>query len=123
MAAVLKNKKAGVRGYQRVKKAPYKRSAKSRIKFKMTGPNVDIYDQQKVEISAGRMEPEQAPKLTGEFTLDALYAIPTSTAGEFEVSDKKAKQMRKLIYGVNKDGIRRYRTMRDGRLLQIWRIK
>lgn len=52
-----------------------------------------------------------------------LHSLPIARSGEFELSDKECKQTRRLIYSINKQGKFRYRTMRDGRYLQVWRIK
>ena len=58
-------------------------------------------------------------KLTEQHIAD----IPLSTSGEFDLNDREAKAARRFIYSVNRDGIRRYRTQREGRLLFVWRIK
>lgn len=52
-----------------------------------------------------------------------LASIPLASAGEFELSEKEAMQMRREIYRINRDGIRRFRTMRDGPYIMVWRIK
>lgn len=52
-----------------------------------------------------------------------INKIPLARAGEYELSEKEVRSTRSLIYGINKDGIRRYRTMRDGAILMVWRIK
>ena len=51
-----------------------------------------------------------------------LTNMPVAYSGEFELSDKEVKQTRRLIYSINKQGRFRYRTLREGRYLQIWRI-
>lgn len=56
-------------------------------------------------------------------TIRGVLAIPLSTHGEFELTDTETAKFRRLIYGINKDAIRRYRTMRDGKLLMVWRIR
>lgn len=56
-------------------------------------------------------------------TVEGLLAIPLATMGEFELREDEIARFRRLAYGINKDGIRRYRTMRDGSLLMVWRIK
>ena len=52
-----------------------------------------------------------------------LKSLPIAQSGEFELSDKECKQTRRLIYSINKQGQFRYRTLREGRYLQVWRIK
>jgi len=56
-------------------------------------------------------------------TLVELHSMPIAHSGEFELSDKECKQTRRLIYSINKQGVFRYRTLREGRYLQVWRIK
>jgi hypothetical protein len=57
------------------------------------------------------------------FTTGALDKITAAYMAEFELSEKETKEARREIYRINKDGIRKFRTMRDGPLLLIWRIK
>jgi len=52
-----------------------------------------------------------------------LIALPVAYAGEFELSEAEVKQTRRLIYSINKQGMFRYRTLREGTLLNVWRIK
>lgn len=52
-----------------------------------------------------------------------IRSIPLAKAGEYDLTPKEVRKTRQLIYGINKDGIRRYRTMLDGGLLMVWRIK
>jgi hypothetical protein len=52
-----------------------------------------------------------------------LAAIERADCGEYELSDKETKLLRSRIYAINKDGICKYRTIRDGTLLMVWRIK
>lgn len=56
-------------------------------------------------------------------SLDQIQAIPLVRAGEFELSKREVRRTRRLIYSLNKDGIRRYRTQREGSFLLVWRIK
>jgi hypothetical protein len=49
--------------------------------------------------------------------------MPVAHSGEFDLSDREAQQTRRLIYSINKQGRFRYRTLREGRFLQVWRIK
>lgn len=57
-------------------------------------------------------------------TKEALKAIPAAQAGEYELNEKQMKQLRSRIYALNKDNGAgwRWRTMREGRLLYVWRI-
>lgn len=52
-----------------------------------------------------------------------INAIPLAYPGVYELSDREMNKTRSYIYSINKDGIRRYRTMREGALLFVWRIK
>jgi hypothetical protein len=52
-----------------------------------------------------------------------IDAIPKARCGEFELNDKEAQTLRSRLYSINKDGIRRYRTMRDGPYIVVWRMK
>lgn len=53
-----------------------------------------------------------------------ILAIPKAKTGEYDLSEKEMKQVRTRIYSINKNNAanRRYRTMRDGSLLIVWRI-
>lgn len=52
-----------------------------------------------------------------------ILAIPLSRGGEFELTERETRTLRSRLYAINKDGIRRYRTMREGNLVTVWRIK
>lgn len=52
-----------------------------------------------------------------------LARIPLARAGEFDLSEREAQITRRRIYAINRDGICKYRTQRDGSLLMVWRIK
>ena len=56
-------------------------------------------------------------------TESELMSIPVAQAGEFELSDKELRRLRQHVYAINRDGIRRFRTMKDGPLVMVWRIK
>jgi hypothetical protein len=56
-------------------------------------------------------------------TVAEIGMIPLARAGEYELSEKEMQRTRRLIYGINKDGLRRYRTMRNGPILMVWRIE
>jgi hypothetical protein len=52
-----------------------------------------------------------------------LQAIQRADHGEYELSDKETRTLRSRIYAINKDGICKYRTQREGPYLMVWRIK
>lgn len=54
---------------------------------------------------------------------DELNAIRLVEITEFELNDKETRQLRTHLYAVNRDGIRRFRTMREGPVILVWRIK
>lgn len=56
-------------------------------------------------------------------SLAEIERIPKARCGEFELNDKEAKTLRSRLYAINKDGLRRYRTMRDGPYIVVWRMK
>lgn len=53
-----------------------------------------------------------------------LGLIPLSRAGEFELSDRECKRLRSRIYKLNRHNAagRRWRTMKNGPILMVWRI-
>lgn len=55
-----------------------------------------------------------------EHAVNAIDCVPIT---EFELSDKELRQLRAHLYKVNKDGIRRFRTLKEGRVVLVWRIK
>lgn len=52
-----------------------------------------------------------------------LQAIQRADHGEYELSDKETRTLRSRIYAINKDGICKYRTQREGPYLMVWRIR
>lgn len=52
-----------------------------------------------------------------------INSIPLAYPGVYELKPAEIAKTRRFIYGINKDGIRRYRTMLEGSLLFVWRIK
>lgn len=54
-----------------------------------------------------------------------IMKIPLARHVEWDLTDKEAQRVRSRIYGINKHNAanRRYRTMRDGSLLLVWRIR
>ena len=55
---------------------------------------------------------------------DRLETIPLARAGEFELSEREMKTLRSRIYSLNKNHVHgwRWRTLRDGSYLLVWRI-
>jgi len=53
-----------------------------------------------------------------------IHRIPLARAGEYELTDKEMKRLRSRIYSLNKNNAagRRWRTLRDGPILMVWRI-
>lgn len=52
-----------------------------------------------------------------------LAAIPVAQAGEFELTEHETNQTRRRLYSLNKDNVVwRYRTMREGSILLIWKV-
>jgi hypothetical protein len=70
-----------------------------------------------------RRKPMPRLRWTKVPTAEELATIPLASACKFELSEKEAKQMRSEIYKINRDGIRRFHTMRDGPFIMVWRIK
>lgn len=54
---------------------------------------------------------------------DQLALIPLSVGAEFELSEKEVSTLRRHIYAINRDGIRRYRTLRNPPYVMVWRIR
>lgn len=54
-----------------------------------------------------------------------IFRIPLATAGEYELSEKEVKTLRSRIYSLNKRHVHgwRWRTLRNGPLLLVWRVK
>lgn len=61
---------------------------------------------------------------TGAPTDADIHLIPLARAGEYELSEKEIKRLRSRIYSLNKNNAagRRWRTLRDGPILMVWRI-
>ncbi len=56
-------------------------------------------------------------------SLAEIELVPLSRGAEYELTDKETKTLRSRIYAINRDGIRRYRTMREGAITTVWRVK
>lgn len=58
-------------------------------------------------------------------TEDTLLAIPLARSGEYELSAREVKLTRSRIYALNKSHVHgwRWRTLREGRMLLVWRVK
>lgn len=53
----------------------------------------------------------------------AFMSMRRAYALELELNEKEVQQLRSRLYAINKDGIRRFRTFRDGNILVVWRFK
>lgn len=56
-------------------------------------------------------------------TLKDIERLRIAVHGEYELSDKETQTLRSRLYAINKDGIRRYRTLRVAPYLYVWRLK
>jgi hypothetical protein len=65
----------------------------------------------------------QRPRFTRLPTDEEISNIPLVHVAEFELSEDEVKTLRRHLYAVNKDGIRRFRTLREARFILVWRIK
>jgi hypothetical protein len=72
---------------------------------------------------SARLSLVPAPAWKRQPSIYDLQRLPIARSGEFDLSDREAAQTRRLIYSINKQGKFRYRTLREGSLLQVWRIK
>lgn len=54
-----------------------------------------------------------------------IMRIPLAKSGEYELNDKEVRTTRSRIYAINKNNGAgwRFRTMREGTLLLVWRIR
>lgn len=70
-------------------------------------------------------EVENRRPATNQFTLAGLLSLRRAATEEFEVSEKEAQKIRRLIYSVNKNHPKgyRFRTLREDGILVIWRIR
>lgn len=53
----------------------------------------------------------------------AIDHIPLSQCAEFTCSPDEVRRRRAFLYGINRDGIRRFRTVYEGDTFYVWRIK
>lgn len=58
-------------------------------------------------------------------SINDIYRIPLARAGEYELTYVEAKRLRTHIYALNKSHVHgwRWRTLREGERLLVWRIK
>jgi len=56
-------------------------------------------------------------------TNEEIANIPLVHVAEFELPEDEVKTLRRHLYAVNKDGIRRFRTLREKPFILVWRIK
>lgn len=66
-----------------------------------------------------------APTMLRTPTDDRILSIPLARCGEFDLNTQEMERTRRLIYSLNKSHVKgwRWRTMREGDLLLVWRIK
>ncbi len=51
-----------------------------------------------------------------------IEAIPYIPVVEFELSDRETATLRRRLYSINREGLVRYRTLREGGITLVWRI-
>lgn len=75
--------------------------------------------------SEGAADIEQRRPMGGQFTTAEVLNLRRAACTEYEVSDKEARRIRTLIYGINKNHPKgyRFRTLREDGILVIWRIR
>ena len=56
-------------------------------------------------------------------TVDQINSIPLAAPGVFELSDAECRRTRAFLYSINKDGIRKFRTVREAPFLFVIRWK
>lgn len=54
-----------------------------------------------------------------------ILAIPLSYGHVFDLNDVETKRLRSQLYSINRENVAgfKYRTMREGTLLNVWRIR
>lgn len=52
-----------------------------------------------------------------------INSIPLAQPGVFECSDDECRRTRSFLYSINKDGIRKFRTIREAPFLFVIRWK
>jgi hypothetical protein len=55
--------------------------------------------------------------------INRVDSLRRAATVELDLNEKETKTLRSRIYAINKDGIRKYRTIREAGMLVIWRIK
>lgn len=68
-------------------------------------------------------QPLRRPRTYTQPSLALLEEIPVAYVREFQLSKKEIEKLRRRLYGINKDGIRRYRTLIDYDMVLVWRLK
>jgi len=58
-------------------------------------------------------------------TEDTILSIPLARSGEYELTNHEIKVLRSRVYALNKNHVHgwRWRTLREGRNLLVWRVK
>lgn len=59
-----------------------------------------------------------------EQVLSAVQALPPITKGVYDMADRECKKFRSRLYALNKNNAAgwKWRTMREGSLLIVWRV-
>ena len=54
-----------------------------------------------------------------------IRRIPLARAGEYELNEREVKTLRSRIYALNRENVPgwRWRTLREGPLLLVWRVR
>lgn len=58
-------------------------------------------------------------------TLADIIRIERAAQGEYELDERSINTIRRRLYDINKHNVAgfRFKTMREGRLLLVWRVK
>lgn len=64
-------------------------------------------------------------KALADPTLASVVQIPRASQGEYDLSRGEIETLRRRIYDINKHNVVgfRFKTMREGNLLMVWRVK
>jgi len=74
---------------------------------------------------AATTESEFTTKISGSYVANHINNMERAVQGEYQMGELEMSRTRSLIYWMNKNHPRgyRFRTMREGDLLLVWRIK
>jgi len=76
-------------------------------------------------MNSGPMRQIAGMKVKTSYSEHDIMSIPLARAGEYELSDVETRRLRSFVYSLNRNNAagRRWRTLRDGKLLLVWRIR